>query len=82
MISNLPFARWGNVFGDLATVSTMIDRIVHHADVISLKGNGKTLEQQQPAGDFGTLEPHDGGPGFSWQKWRHFRSVSHRACPN
>ena len=29
--------RWGDVFGDLTIASAMIDRIVHHADVISLK---------------------------------------------
>jgi DNA replication protein DnaC len=35
---NLPFSRWGDVFGDPTVASAMIDRIVHHADVISLKG--------------------------------------------
>ncbi len=36
--SNLPFFRWGQVFGEATTASAMIDRIVHHADVIALKG--------------------------------------------
>ena len=49
MTSNLPFARWGDVFGDLTTAPAMIDRIVHHADVISLKGNSYRLKQHQPA---------------------------------
>ena len=49
MTSNLPFARWGDVFGDLTIASAMIDRIVHHADVISLKGNSYRLKQHQPA---------------------------------
>lgn len=34
----LPFARWGDVFGDQVVAAAMIDRIVHHADVIALKG--------------------------------------------
>ena len=34
MTSNLPSARWGDVFRDLTIASAMIDRIVHHADVI------------------------------------------------
>ena len=34
LTSNLPFARWGDVFGDQVVASAMIDRIVHHADVI------------------------------------------------
>ena len=38
MTSFLPFARWGDAFGDLTIASAMIDRIVHHPDVINLKG--------------------------------------------
>jgi DNA replication protein DnaC len=38
LTSNLPFARWGDVFGDQVVAAAMIDRIVHHADVISLRG--------------------------------------------
>ena len=29
---------WGQVFGEATIASAMIDRIVHHADVIALKG--------------------------------------------
>jgi len=38
MTGNLPFTRWGGVFGDLTIAPVMIDRIVHHPDVINLKG--------------------------------------------
>ena len=38
LTSNLPFSGWGDVFGDQAVAAAMIDRIVHHADVITLKG--------------------------------------------
>lgn len=38
LTSNLPFSRWGSVFGDQAVAAAMIDRIVHHADVLTLKG--------------------------------------------
>ena len=38
LTSNLPFSGWGGVFGDQAVAAAMIDRIVHHADVLSLKG--------------------------------------------
>src|SRR6202167_1623506 len=34
----LPFSGWGGVFGDQAVAAAMIDRIVHHADVLTLKG--------------------------------------------
>jgi DNA replication protein DnaC len=49
LTSNLPFARWGDVVGDLTIASATIDRIVHHADVISLKGNSYRLKKHQPA---------------------------------
>ncbi|WP_415086336.1 ATP-binding protein [Micropruina sp.] len=33
----VPFSSWGGVFGDQAVAAAMIDRIVHHADVLTLK---------------------------------------------
>lgn len=35
--SNVPFGRWGEIFGDDVVVAAMIDRLVHHADVVALK---------------------------------------------
>jgi DNA replication protein DnaC len=43
LTSNLPFARWGDVFGDQVVASAMIDRIVHHAEVLTLKGSSYRL---------------------------------------
>jgi DNA replication protein DnaC len=37
--SNKPFGRWGEVFGDETVAAAMIDRLVHHAEVHSLKGD-------------------------------------------
>ena len=37
--SNKPFGRWGEVFGDDVVAAAMIDRLVHHAEVIALKGD-------------------------------------------
>jgi DNA replication protein DnaC len=44
LTSNLPFARWGDVFGDQVVAAAMIDRIVHHADVITLRGSSYRLK--------------------------------------
>lgn len=38
LTSNLPFSGWASVFGDQIVAAAMIDRIVHHADVLALKG--------------------------------------------
>jgi DNA replication protein DnaC len=38
LTSNLPFSGWASVFGDQVVAAAMIDRILHHADVLTLKG--------------------------------------------
>jgi DNA replication protein DnaC len=53
--SNKPFGRWGEVFGDATVAAAMIDRLVHHAEVISLKGDSYRLKDRDlgrvPTGD-------------------------------
>ncbi|MFF0134569.1 ATP-binding protein [Streptomyces mirabilis] len=44
--SNKPFGRWGEVFGDDTVAAAMIDRLVHHADVLSLKGDSYRLKDR------------------------------------
>ncbi len=34
--SNKPFSAWGEIFGDEVTATAMIDRLVHHAEILSL----------------------------------------------
>src|ERR687892_216444 len=42
--SNKPFSAWGEIFGDDATAAAMIDRLVHHAEILSLKGDSYRLK--------------------------------------
>ena len=44
--SNKPFGRWGKVFGDPVVAAAMIDRLVHHAEVVSLKGDSYRLKDR------------------------------------
>ncbi len=44
--SNKPFGRWGEVFGADIVAAAMIDRLVHHAEVISLKGYSYRLKDR------------------------------------
>ena len=46
LTSNLPFSSWGGVFGDQAVAAAMIDRIVHHAEVLTLKGASYRLRNR------------------------------------
>ncbi|WP_448058380.1 IS21-like element helper ATPase IstB [Cellulomonas hominis] len=36
--SNMPFGRWGEIFADDIVAAAMIDRLVHHAEVLTLTG--------------------------------------------
>ena len=38
LTTNLPFSDWPTIFPNAATVTALIDRVVHHADIISLEG--------------------------------------------
>jgi len=41
--SNKPFSKWGEIFGDDMVATAMIDRLIHHADILSLKGDSYRL---------------------------------------
>jgi DNA replication protein DnaC len=52
-MSNKPFTAWGEIFGDPVVAAAMIDRLVHHAEILSLKGDsyrlrGKKLPDHRP----------------------------------
>jgi len=53
--SNKPFSAWGEIFGDEVTAVAMIDRLVHHAEILSLKGDSYRLRDK----DLGSPRPHD-----------------------
>jgi len=38
------FGRWGKVFGDQVVAAAMIDRLVHHAGLLTLKGSSYRLK--------------------------------------
>lgn len=40
------FGRWGEVFGDDVVAAAMIDRLVHHAEVVSMKGDSCRLKDR------------------------------------
>src|ERR1700759_690564 len=52
--SNKPFSAWGEIFGDDMAATAMIDRLIHHSEILSLKGDsyrlrGKHLDARMPA---------------------------------
>jgi len=44
--SNKPFSAWGEIFGDDAAAVAMVDRLIHHAEILSLKGDSYRLKDR------------------------------------
>jgi DNA replication protein DnaC len=60
LTSNLAFSSWGAVFGDQVVAAAMIDRIVHHAEVLTLRGTSYRLRgRERDTLSFASLK----GPG-------------------
>ncbi len=53
--SNKAFSAWGEIFGDEVTAAAMIDRLVHHAEILGLKGDSYRLRDK----DLGRPAPVD-----------------------
>src|SRR3954454_17798687 len=47
--SNKPFSAWGEIFGDDIVAAAMIDRLVHHAEILALKGDSYRLKDRDLA---------------------------------
>lgn len=39
LTTNLPFSEWPTIFPNAATATALIDRLVHHADILTLEGD-------------------------------------------
>lgn len=44
LTTNQPFAKWGEVFGDSVIASAIIDRLVHHCDIIKITGTSYRIK--------------------------------------
>src|SRR6266581_4417738 len=55
--SNKPFSAWGEIFGDETTAVAMIDRLVHHSEILSLKRDSYRLRDK----DLGARASADAG---------------------
>jgi DNA replication protein DnaC len=45
--TNRPFAEWGEVFPGAACVVSLIDRLLHHAEIIPIEGDSYRLKEAQ-----------------------------------
>jgi IstB-like ATP binding protein len=57
MTSNRPLEDWGKLIGDLPAATAILDRFLHHAEIITLSGRSYRLRNQaRPANDQGGEE--------------------------
>jgi DNA replication protein DnaC len=57
MTSNQSFGAWGEVFGDRVIATAILDRVLHHANTINIRGNSYRLKDKLKAGLIRTEEP-------------------------
>jgi DNA replication protein DnaC len=43
--TNRPFAEWGEVFPNAACVVSLVDRLVHHAEIVAIQGESYRLKE-------------------------------------
>lgn len=51
--SNKDFAGWGEVFNDQVLATAILDRLLHHATTLNIKGESYRLREKNKAGLFG-----------------------------
>ena len=66
--SNKSFADWGEVFNDQVLATAILDRLLHHATTVNIKGDSYRLREKKKAGLLGrkpkAAEPEEAGvPG-------------------
>lgn len=55
--TNRPFAQWGEVFPNAACVTSLIDRLVHHGDIINIEGESWRMKESKERAQRRTAAP-------------------------
>ena len=45
LTSNKGFEEWGEIFGDEVMAAALIDRLVHHCHIVTIRGNSYRMRQ-------------------------------------
>ena len=57
LTSNLSFPQWATAFADDTTLTAaMLDRLLHHAHIVSMSGESYRLKDKRKAGQTGRRE--------------------------
>lgn len=52
LTSNKSYAEWGEIFTDTVLASAILDRLLHHATTVNIKGESYRLKEKRKAGFF------------------------------
>ena len=63
LTSNQSFAAWGDVFGDRVIATAILDRLLHHAVTLNIRGNSYRLKDKLRAGLIRTHDDNESQPG-------------------
>jgi DNA replication protein DnaC len=60
--TNLAFVDWPTIFPSATCATALIDRVIHHADVIAIEGESYRLREARERAGQRPLPPVDGSP--------------------
>lgn len=63
LTSNQSFGAWGEVFGDRIIATAMLDRLLHHAVTLNIRGNSYRLKEKLKAGLVRSADDNPNQPG-------------------
>ena len=77
MTSNRPLEDWGKLIGDVPSATAILDRFLHHAEVIRITGQSYRLRNQpRPAGNARGVKCHQCAPRLETASGRRKTSQS------
>ena len=59
LTSNKSYADWGEIFGDQVLASAILDRLLHHATTLNIKGESYRLKEKRKAGLLGRSQDEE-----------------------
>jgi DNA replication protein DnaC len=57
LTSNRSVGEWGTVFGDPVVATAILDRLLHHSQVVTIRGDSYRLREKRRAGSLGQAAP-------------------------
>ena len=45
--TNMPFSKWADIFGSATLANAILDRLLHHSQIVSIKGPSYRLKEKR-----------------------------------